>query len=178
MTLFPKPKRKPGRPKNIKKRGPVAAYDLPDHHPKRIEYEKTLASALDLRIKGWSARSIALSLGIPKTSVERMLDRAFAELKPYAESERVRELELARLDELTIGVMENASKGDVPSVASYLAIAQRRMAIVGIDPVPVSRVKNELSGPDGRPIEHRDITDEIRAQALQAFLAKTGAPGA
>lgn len=41
--------------------------------------------------------------------------------------------------------------------------------------VHTNRLKHELSGPKGKPIQVQDVTDKARARALAAFIAKTKA---
>jgi hypothetical protein len=56
-----------------------------------------------------------------------------------------------------------------------LQIDARRWIIARLAPKKYGEKQAvEMSGPDGGPIATHDVTDEIRAKALLAFLAKTG----
>ena len=102
----------------------------------RIARQQRLATILSLRLQGWSLREIGESLSPAcspqavhkciKRALERMVDEAVGQ---------ARQLELLRLDELTVGVYGRALDGDLGCVDAVLSLMQRRARLLGLDVV-------------------------------------------
>ena len=60
----------------------------------------------------------------------------------------VRSLELARLDEMLLGLWGKASRGELQSVDRVLKILERRARYLGLD----APQRQSLEGPDGGPV--------------------------
>lgn len=161
------PLRKLPRPKKKKKVGRKGFADMPRTDPRRIKHEQKVADVLALRLQGWSVRAIGGSVNLGKSQVHKLIDDALKEMGVRDKTEDLRTLEMARLDEITVGVFPKAAAGDNFAVDSYLKIQQRRMAIAGV--APPSTLNHTISSPDGGPVEH---TVRTIADAAAAFDAK------
>lgn len=122
-------RRKPNQKKTVHNNGTS---------PAAIELMLREAEALNLRLKGYSYAKIAEQLKL-KTErvawdyVDRCLGRSIRE--PL---EKVRALELERLDQMMTGLMPAALSGRADAVHAILAIQARRARYAGLDaPVKV-----------------------------------------
>ena len=104
---------------------------------KAIETEQRLARVLALRMNGWNLREIGEQEGVTAQRIHQLILLALTRLVSEA-SEEIRQLELARLDDLQIGVWERALNGDVAAIDRVLAIMVRRARLLGLDPPPVT----------------------------------------
>jgi hypothetical protein len=105
--------------------------------------------ALELRKAGYTFEAIAKAIGYKDHSgAYRSVQTALKQLvaQPAAE---VRELELARLDQLLLGLWPRAIAGHEKAVASVLRIMERHADLLGLD----APKRQELTGKDGRPIQ-------------------------
>jgi len=91
--------------------------------------------ALELRKAGASYKQIAEKLGYadPKgawSAVMRALDR----LVPKEDAEKVRKLELSRLDTIALRLWKRiVEEGDIQAVNAYLRVMERRARYLGLD---------------------------------------------
>jgi len=147
--------------------------------PIKVSYERE-HQAFELRKAGASYEQIATQLGYSsKGSAHNAVMRA---LKKFMQepADDVRSLEVARLDQLLLGVWQQARQGHLGAIQSALRIMERRSAYLGLD----APKRSELSGPDGEPIQIDQvntlvITDDERADRVTAVLqrARTRALG-
>lgn len=109
------------------------------------------AQALALRIAGASFRQIGRQLGVSHVraikDVQHELDTLAVQRQESAE--RLKALELARCDRLTLALEPKVGKGDVQAVRAMVRVMERRARLLGID----APFKTELTGKDGGPIE-------------------------
>lgn len=100
--------------------------------------------ALSLRQAGASFRDIGNQLGVSRQQAYRDVDLALTELAHHQrqKAEKLRALELARLDRLLLGVWPRAQGGDLGAVDRAVRIVERIDRLLGLD--SPSRV--DLSG--------------------------------
>ena len=101
--------------------------------PRMIEAKKKLAEALALREAGISYEVIAQRLGYAnRGTVKHMIDKALDEIVAEP-SERVRKLELIRLDKAHSRIWPRVMQGDILAVDRILRISERRSKLCGLD---------------------------------------------
>jgi len=100
---------------------------------------------LDLRLAGATYDQIAETLGLTdKKLAWRRLDSALR--KTIAEpAEKVRRVELARLDAMLVGLWKPASEGHLGSIDRVLKIQERRAKLLGLD-APTKTALTDTSG--------------------------------
>jgi hypothetical protein len=95
-----------------------------------------MAKILELRVQGLSERDIAKDLGfkIEHFSSARVNELLYMALDDIVlpEAERLKRLELARLDQIINGHFEGATTGDVGATHALLACVDRRNRLLGI----------------------------------------------
>ena len=130
--------------------------------------------ALELRLGGASYARIGEALGMTAGGAWKAIDRALARQEAHCEesTDKLRRLEATRCDRLLVGLWPRALQGDVQAVREALHISKRRSELLGLD----AARRQELSGPDGGPIEFdlSALSDEELAQ-LQRLQAKIDA---
>src|SRR5262245_18164807 len=91
--------------------------------------------ALSLRQAGASFRDLGHQLGVRRQQAYRDVDHALAELaKQQAQkAEKLRGLELARLDRLLLGVWPRAQGGDLGAVDRAVKIMERVEKLQGLE---------------------------------------------
>lgn len=143
--------------------------------PRQVAARAREVEAVALRLQGCSYSTIAERLGTTKSvahaAVARSLERTASTLQETADA--LREIELARLDALLLGVWVRATSGDVPSVGAAIRIAERRAKLLGLD----APVRREVSGPDGSPLVPATTADLTRLSdadlaTLDAILSR------
>ena len=104
--------------------------------------------ALTLRIAGATYRDIAIQLGVSEKTayydVQDELGRLDAVIK--AKAERLRDLEAARLDQLTRALEPAIATGDPRAVLAAVRLMERRAKLFGLD------APTTVTGPDGGPL--------------------------
>ena len=113
--------------------------------------------ALELRIAGGSYRQIGRQLGVsPKTAYYDVhtelggLDTVKAGL-----AERLRDLELARCDRLTVALTQRANTGEPRSVFALVKVMERRAKLLGLDAPQKTDVRADA---DSHLLEWLDAT--------------------
>jgi methylphosphotriester-DNA--protein-cysteine methyltransferase len=92
------------------------------------ERQKT---ALELRLSGKTFQAIADELGCSKHTAHRLVEQALdATIKEPAE--RVREMELHRLDGMFAGFWPQAQQGDAVAAAGCLKVMEHRAKLLGL----------------------------------------------
>lgn len=119
---------------------------------------------LDLRKRGFSIPAVAQKLGIPPAAVRQHIEDAVTSLESVKSenASQLRELDLARLDELYIPMHEKAIRGDARALQACLAIMERRARLAGMDKPTVVEKHVTLS---------EVIPQEQLTQAAQQYLA-------
>jgi len=106
--------------------------------------------ALDLRLAGAGYRAIGKELKVSHVQAFRDVDASLKEIGDLQaeKAERLREIELARLDRATLAIWNRVRSGDDAAIRSMCAIMDRRAKLCGLD--KPSRVSFE--DPNGAPI--------------------------
>ena len=91
--------------------------------------------ALNLRYAGAGYRAIGQQLGVSHVQAFRDVQQAIDELNANGRklAERVRDLELERLDRLTLALWPKARTGDDRAIRSLVALMERRARLLGLD---------------------------------------------
>lgn len=122
----------------------MAGNDKKTTSPQTVLAREREARAILLRKAGANYTQIASQLDITRgaayKAVKRALGRVIKECNEDAED--VRQLELARLDEMLFGIWPVAKGGDLKAIETVLKIEKRRAELLGID----APVKMEIPG--------------------------------
>ncbi len=97
--------------------------------------KERIPKALEFAIAGASYRQIGRELGVSHQTAYRYVQGALGELDALKVqcAERLRELELKRLDRATLAVWPQVRAGDTQAIRAYVAISERRSKLAGID---------------------------------------------
>lgn len=103
--------------------------------PRMIEAALHEQQALDLRIAGVSYRDIAKAIGLSPSGAHKAVDRALAEIAEQTneKAERVRSIELQRLDKMSTAVWKEVVNGNYAAIDRALRIQERRSRLLGLD---------------------------------------------
>ena len=102
---------------------------------RKIESAQRQQKAIDLRLAGATFEKIGDALGVSRQAAHKMVGRAVSQMaEDNADAiERVRAIEVARLDRLLLGVWQPARSGDLRAVDRALKIMERRARLLGLD---------------------------------------------
>ena len=128
---------------------------------KRIAAAERQARAIALRKAGAGYAAIARQLGYagPSGAYQAIMTALGALTREPARE--LRDLELARLDDLLLGLWADATKGNVAKIDRVLKIMQRRADLLGLD----------------APTRFADVTDPRRdAEEIAAAIGKADDP--
>lgn len=105
--------------------------------------------ALELRGAGATYQAIGEALGITKQAAHEAVKKAMAEVAEIvkSEAETVREMELARLDRMQVGLWTRATEGDARAVETVLKIMERRGRLLGLE------LPQPMTGTEGASLE-------------------------
>lgn len=94
--------------------------------------------ALELRLGGATYAQIGETLGMSGGGAYKAVDRALTRqvCETDEKAERLRHLEVARLDRLLLGVWPRATRGEEKAARIALQISKRRSELLGIDRKP------------------------------------------
>jgi hypothetical protein len=128
-----------------------------------IGAEKRLR-ALELRKCGATFAEIGKSLEI---STQRAHKIVMEELERLAllrlgNADELRRLELERLEMASIPVVSKVKQGDLQAAMVWIKLSESRRKLLGID----APARQEISGPEGGPIEVNDAREALRAKLL------------
>ena len=108
-------------------------------------------AALEYRISGFTYRQIAAHLGVSEKTayydVQGSID-AIEDIKADR-AERIREMELLRLDRMTAALNTAANAGDIRAIGQQVRIMERRAKLLGLD--AAIQIKQEVAAIDGKP---------------------------
>lgn len=93
------------------------------------------AKALELRIAGGSYRQIARQLGVGERTAYKDVQGELAKLDTVKAqlAERLRDVELERLDKATIALGPGVSGGDPQAINALVRVMDRRAKLLGLD---------------------------------------------
>lgn len=130
----------------------------------RIAVDTRRKSMMELRIAGYSLRAIAAELGCAMSTVTDGIERELAELTREP-AERLRTVEVERMDEMLKALWPRIQSGDTASVDSGLRVMARRAKLLGLD-APVQVSADMRHGGGERPIK----VEVTEAQALAELM--------
>jgi transposase len=115
--------------------------------PKGHEVKKAIRQqrALDMRMMGYSYRAIAKDTGVSEGTAYNDVQSSLASLDQVkkGQAERLRELELVKLDHAETRLAKHINNGDVKAILAMVRISERRAKLTGLD----APTKAEISGP-------------------------------
>lgn len=114
----------------------------------KVSRRQKMLTALDLRAAGGTYDQIGKAIGVSRTGAWKLVRAAIDELneKCHESAERVRGMELYRLDKLRVALWPKRAD---PRVAdSLLRISERVGKLHGLD-----ITKHEITGADGGPVQ-------------------------
>ncbi len=128
------------------------------NHDRHIAAHARQLRALELRLAGVTYEQIAEQLGYAgRSGAFKAVNTALKEtLREPAEE--LRTLSAERLDRATLAIWRAVSAGDLQAIDRLLRIEARRARLLGLD----APSRQELSGPDGGPIEIAALAAEAR----------------
>jgi AcrR family transcriptional regulator len=136
----------------------------------RIDLDRRRAKCLELRIQGMSLRDIAKRVGMHHSSVAEAIEAELAQLTREP-AERLREVELERMDVLMKAAWDTAKDGDLNAIDTVLKVMARRAKLLGLD--APTRTANEHTGKDGALLALGLVPpDKMNDEQLDAFLAQ------
>jgi DNA-binding CsgD family transcriptional regulator len=120
---------------------------------------------LALRLEGLTHREIASRLGIAPSTAYKRVSHALQAVneRNAAEAERLRALELLRLDALQDAIWEKALEGEAQSLTRVLAIMERRAKLLGLD-APTSAKRELPLSPQGLRLKREAMVRQIAAE--------------
>ena len=139
--------------------------------PRRIEAVERARQALELRIAGATFDQIASQLGYANRSGAYLAVKAALNRIPAHEVEEYRRLNIERLNRMRLANNPNIKSGDTAAMRVEISIQEREAKYLGLD----APVKQEITGPDGGPIQLAAVTLEQKlkriadAEPLQEF---------
>ena len=118
---------------------------------RKVKSHQQMIQALELRAAGASFRQIGEALSVSKPRAFRIVRKALDELVQRCQdtAERVRQLELYRLDRIRLSL--DPKKGDPRVADTLIRISERVAKLHGLD----APQRIEASGPNGGPIANR-----------------------
>lgn len=124
--------------------------------------------ALELRLAGHTFDEIGSHLGCRRQTAHQLVMSALDE-RAAEPCEKVRALELERLDKLLAAHWRTALAGDSDATEICLKVMQRRSRLLGLDaPQQVAAVVAEATGPQASEMIRRMLSDpESRMRACE-----------
>lgn len=110
--------------------------DTPPNHARRLTAKQKQAKALELRTGGATYEVIAKAVGYStRHAAHRAVSTALRDI-PKENAEALRELELNRLDEMTLRLTARLRAGDLEVVNKLLRVMDARAKLTGIYQLP------------------------------------------
>lgn len=134
------------------------------HGSKSIKDFERRMQALELRKAGATYDQIAKTCGYTdRTYAYKAVQTCIKNLIRERSSEVVT-IEIERLDAMLLSIWSKVKDGDVAAIDRAIKIMERRAKLLGLD----APIKNEVSGPDGKPIQTQVFNHESVIAALEA----------
>ena len=133
---------------------------------RKVKSHQQMIKALELRSAGASFRQIGEALSVSKPRAFRIVRKALDELVQHCQdtAERVRQLELHRLDRIRLAL--DAKKGDPRTAEVLIRISERVAKLHGLD----APQRIEASGPDGGPIQTQEERLDLSKLSVEELL--------
>lgn len=137
-----------------------------ENGPRKVKSHQQMIMALELRASGASYLQIGKALSVSKSRAWRIVSKALDGLVEHCQetAERVRKLELYRLDRLRFAL--EPKKGDPRVADTLIRISERVAKLHGLD----APQRIEASGPNGGPIETEEKIDYSRLSVDEMLL--------
>jgi hypothetical protein len=134
--------------------------------PRRLASAERQRKALELRAIGMTYEAIADQVGYKsRQAAFDAIDRALKKMLREP-AEQARNLDLKRLDAMTLALWSQARQGNQGAIDRLLRIMERRAKLLGLD----APTKVAPTTPDGTR-EYQEMDDEQVARRIQAILA-------
>lgn len=144
---------------------------------KELEVELRREKAAKLKLGGISMRQIARELGVSVGTVHSDLEAVLARTLDTADAHirMERDVSLGRCEVALRALWPRICRGDTEAINAFVRIDQRRAKLLGLD----APTKQELSGPDGAPIEvsTRSSLEKKLATLEQRLTGRAAEPG-
>jgi hypothetical protein len=163
-------------PRGKVRRGPIGKRDGVAEARRKVLQQKII----ELRVQGLSTRAIAEELfekkvtpkKLDSSDISRLLTQALDQVV-VPEAEKLKKLELERLDNVINGHYGNAMNGDVAATHALLACIDRRTRLLGIG--QEHKVSSQTLGADGKPVD--PIRPVINLTIARPAVEANGADG-
>jgi hypothetical protein len=170
--------RRPNRTKRKLPRRAPASVSNSTTSPAQIEHHEKIAEAFGLRLTGLTFARIGSQMKISSSTAHGLVVEGLASTIREP-AEHVLQLELCRLDELTVAVWPSATKGRLKAVEVVLALMERRAKYLGIEK-PARMAFTDADGknlpppPANPPSLRINFTDDREATVVVRELQPAG----
>ena len=130
--------------------------------PRRIAAYEKQRQALALRYGGATYDAIAQAVGYRSKQAAQQGVEAALKKTVQEPADQLRQLDLGRIDAMLLAIWAKARAGDYEAIDMVLKLLTRRAKLLGLD----APVRQELTGPDGGPIELAAVTLSQRLQRI------------
>ena len=152
--------------------------------PPRFNKEQQIANqrrSLAFRTKGATYAQIAAEIGVSQTMAYKYVQKELATLDPIRKemAERLRDLELERLDKLYLHLSDRITPAQdqarpathelVALINTAVNIAARRAKLLGLD-MPTTIAQTNTAGKDINPLQLTKRELEIRIEGLRRMM--------
>ena len=132
---------------------------------KKDELTERRLQAFQLRKEGHQPPEIAVLMGVAVSSVYNYINEgraAYFDLYPE-EKQHVRNLELARLDDMTLAIFEQAKAGDCRAAETMLKIMERRSKFLGLDAPARQEIETKAVTATAEELSDDELASIIRS---------------
>ena len=125
-----------------------------------LEARARAIQARDLRKAGAPFAQIGAQMGYSEQRAHQVITKALSNLnlECVEAATEVTRLELERLDSLWLSAWQAVKGGDMQTINACIRIMDRRAKLLGLD----APAKQELTGPEGGPIEVSDTRQRLK----------------
>ena len=137
-----------------------------ENGPQKVKAHQQMIMALDLRASGASYLQIGKALSVSKSRAWRIVSKALDGLVEHCQetAERVRKLELYRLDKMRLAL--DSKKGDPRVADTLIRISERVAKLHGLD----APQKIETTGKDGGPMQMQPVGPGLSKLSVEELL--------
>jgi hypothetical protein len=135
------PRKPPNLLRTPKKKGRKSTPKNSTTSPRSIRKAERKAKALELRIIGYSYATIGKEMKMDPAEVFRLVDEALTEMVQEP-ADRLRQIELTRLDEMQASAFPQACEGIEGAQNQVLRLMERRARYVQVEIAPLGRESN------------------------------------
>jgi hypothetical protein len=134
--------------------------------PRKVKSHQQMIMALELRASGASYFQIGKALSVSKPRAFRIVRKALDELVEHCreKAERVRQLELYRMDRIRLAL--DPKKSDPRVADTLIRISERVAKLHGLD----AQQRIEASEANGKPIETHEYTPDYNKLTFEELL--------